>query len=518
MPSLSNHTPKQPERQSAIPIKKYASFITHMSLKKEIGRANMIFSIGKVASAAVAFFLNIYLAKLLQPYEFGLYSFAMVIIGAAALFTDFGINNILFKFGSEERYQKDRPLLKSLISLTFKYKLILLLLVCGALALFPGKIALFFGKSQVTEVIVLSSIILFATTISEYLFSMFLMMKSFKNQSVFRIVEQLLKAAMILVFLLLGFKAYGALIGNAASYILLALIMGYSTLKSYPKIFESGTKALDYSKLRAFGVWSTTGVIIGTIYGMTDKLLISKMLPVENVGFYQLAYSWVFAIIYLVPMSYQVMFVYYSNSNASKEKLTKMLSDSIKYTGLLSFPFSFLLSAFSGAFIIFLYGTSYLPAAGALKVLSLTVSPMLFAAFFLNYFISINKPEIQTKVFIPLTIILFILDLVLIPTYGIVGAAYGMLFIKILEMLIFSYLLFFKEKIRLPLDIVWKPMLASFIVYVLLDFALPQVFREITLVHFIISGGIAILMYFSLMLLLKGITKEEIRQIISVIR
>jgi|GEM_PF-1317562 len=488
-----------------------------MSLKKEIGRANIIFSIGKIVSAGIAFFLNIYLARTLQPYEFGLYSFAMVIIGAAALFTDLGINSILFKFGSEQRYQKDRPLLKSLIEITFKYKVILLVIVSSLLVLFPEKIVDFFGKTQAIEITILSSTILLATSISEYLFSFFLIMKSFRDQSVFRIIEQLLKTVFIFAFVFLGLKAYGALVGNVIAYALLILIMGYFILKKHSNLLQAPKKTLDHKTLRTFGIWSTMGAFIGTVYGMTDKLMISKMLPVEYVGFYQLAYTWVFAIIYIIPMSYQVMLAYYSNSNASKEQLTKMLANSIKYTALLSFPFSFILSAFARAFITFLYGTNYLPAADALKILALMVSPALFGAFFLNYFISINKPETQTKVFIPLSILLFALNYVLIPKYGLVGAAYSMLAVKLIEVSIFAHLLFFKEKMRFSSDIVWKPLIASAAVYLILNFAIPRVFNEICPLQFILSGSIALITYLFLMLLIKGITKEEIRQIISMI-
>lgn len=489
-----------------------------MGLKKEIGRANILFSIGKVISAGIAFFLNIYLARSLQPYEFGLYSFALVIISAAMFFTDFGINTVLLKFGSEEKYQKDFSLLKRLFSATLKYKVILSFLVSAMMIVFSDRIAVFFGKTQTIQFIILSSIILFSASVAEYIFYFFTMMKSFRNQSMFRIIEQMLKAAGIVFFVAVGLKAYGALMGNALSYILLVLIMGGFIIRKYPKLIRAKPKALELERLRAFGIWSVIGMFTGTVYGMLDKLMISKMLPVESLGFYQLAYTWLFAITYIIPLAPQVMLTYYSNNMNSRKRLTAMIANSIKYTGILSFPFSFLLSAFSGAFIIFLYGSSYLPAASALKILSLMVTPMLFVMFFSNYFSSINRQDVPAKIFAILSVPLFALGLLLIPAYGITGVAYALLFVKLIELAVYSYLLFFREKIRFSLDIVWKPMLASAIVYAILDFALPRVFKEISLFNFILSGSAAFSLYVLLMLAIKGITNEELRAILSLAR
>lgn len=488
-----------------------------MGLKMEIGRANIIFSVGKIVSTTIAFFLSIYLARTLQPHEFGLYSFALTIISTAALFTDFGINGILFKFGSEKNYQKDLRSLKRLIDVTFKYKLESLLLVSGSIIIFSGEIASLFGKPQAVEIIILSGIILFSLSIAEYIFNIFTMMRAFKDQSIFRIAEQILKTIFIVVFVMFGYETYGALIGNAIAYMILFSLMGYVVLKKYPWIMHAKPTIIDFEKLRKFRIWTTIGVAVGLVYGSTDKLIISKMLPIESIGFYQVAYTWVFSITYIIPLTPQVMLAYFSNNLSSKIQMTKIMENSIKYTAILSVPFSFILSAFSGAFVILLYGTSYLPAGEVLKIMALMVTPMLFCMFFSNYYVSINKPDVPLKVVAPLAIMLFVLSIVLIPRYGLIGAAYTMLFAKILEMFIYMYLLFFKENLRFHSHILWKPLFASTIVYAILDFALPHVFKEINLNNFIITGIAAFSLYILLMLAIKGITKEDLQHTIALI-
>jgi O-antigen/teichoic acid export membrane protein len=120
-----------------------------MSLKREIAKANVFFTIGRITSAIIAFFFSIILARLLQPHNFGLYSFYVVVASFFILFTDFGMNSTLTRFVAnyigKGKYRKASTLTK----LIFKYKIILTLATGVLISIFSNQISTFiFNKPK----------------------------------------------------------------------------------------------------------------------------------------------------------------------------------------------------------------------------------------------------------------------------------------------------------------------------------------------------------------------------------
>lgn len=67
------------------------------SLKQQGIKAFIWDFFGKMASHGMGFIVSIFLARLLEPSDFGLITMAMVIIGIASVFTDVGLGGTLMQ-------------------------------------------------------------------------------------------------------------------------------------------------------------------------------------------------------------------------------------------------------------------------------------------------------------------------------------------------------------------------------------------------------------------------------------
>jgi O-antigen/teichoic acid export membrane protein len=478
-----------------------------MSLKGEIAKANVFFTIGRVTSAVIAFLFSIILARMLQPYNFGLYSFCLVVATFFILFADFGMNSTMVRFVASYigsgRYGKSSTLVK----LVFKYKITLTIVIGLLISVLSSQIATFiFNKPEAGFVVFFSGLLLIANSLLNFFCHLFQGLKNFLASSVVQVLQYALKFVFVLALVVMGMGVSGALTGLIISYIVVVIISSIIIYKKYNFIISEQKVELDSRILLTFTFWVFLGTTIGVIYGMIDQLMISNMLTIENVGFYRIALTWVSAITTLVPVTNLVLYPYFSGLSG-KKKLNLMFFDSLRYAAIFAFPLAFLLSAYSGPFILFLYKEPFLPAASALSILAFASVLTILYGIVGSYFAGIKRPDITTKV-ISFTIILnVVLNYFLIQSYGITGAATATFISSFANFVIFFSIAVLIHKMMLKSAIILKPLIAAGIAYYVSTFFLPHVINYFTLAFY---GILSLVIYLIIMLLIRGITRQDI--------
>jgi O-antigen/teichoic acid export membrane protein len=207
----------------------------------------------------------------------------------------------------------------------------------------------------------------------------------------------------------------------------------------------------------------------------------------------------------MVPIASQVIYPYFSGSE-DKKQLKLMLMNSIKYSAIFVFPLALVMSVFAQPLITFLYKDAYVSSVEPLAVLSITSIFVVFSMLLTSFFVGIEKPHITTKVVIALMFLYFPISYVFTMFYGIVGASIALLAIKIVETSSLAFIAYSREDFRISFSIIAKPLVSSLIVFLLAIVFLPSVTNYLT---FAFYGLILILVYFSNMLLIGGLKKEE---------
>lgn len=481
-----------------------------MSLKRDLAKSNIFFTVGRIVSAVIAFFFSFILARLLQPYNFGLYSFALVVVGFFTIFTDLGLNSVVTRFAAEYMSRKDAGRTKSLLITILKYKIIIIMATGGFICLFPEQISSFiFNKPEAGFIVFLSGTILMVNSLFSFLHNVFSGMKNFAFVSVLQISESALKFVIVLTLVVSGMSVEGSLYGLIATYLILVVVSTLVFYRKYGSLIEARKGEIEKSILMKFGAWVLIATVLASLDAIIDQFMISMMLPVEEIGFYRIAYTWMWSAIFVVPIAGQVMYPYFSSAE-NREQLSSMFFRSVRYSCMFIFPIAFLLSAYSTPLILFLYKESFIKAASPLSILAFASIPITLSMILTTYFNGVKKPEIVTKIISVMIFVNIVLNYLLIGLYGITGASIAILTVKTIETAAMLFLVVRFERMTFRASAIIKPLMASLLMYYASVLFLPLVTNYFTLAFYAI---LSLALYSIVMLIIGGIDREDISMI-----
>lgn len=479
-----------------------------MSLKEEVAKNNALFTIGRTMCVILGFVFSIVLARIMQPHDFGLYSFCLVVVSFFILFTDLGLKNILTRFSSNYMSRKEYGKLRSLFRKIFRYKLYLSLIASLGTIFLSDYIALFvFGKPEAGFVILFSGIIILFNSILKIFHSFLSGMKNFGILVLLDILENIFKFLFVLGAVVIGMGIGGALSGLVAVYISLVAVSSVFVYSRYRFVLFGPKGKLKGDILINFGKWIFVSSIVDRIYGVIDQMMISGMLLVENVGFYRIAHTWMSSIICLVPIAGTVLHPYFSGAK-NKGQLKSMFFLSFRYASIFIFPLAACLSVYSEPIIHLFYGSSFLPAAPALSILAVNSVLLCFHGMLLSYFVGISRPDITTKVSLATISLNIILNYFLISNYGILGAAVATVTSLLVTVCILFYIAFKKEGMHFDSGIILKPLLSSVVVYAISNIYFVD--KITTLWMLVFYGVMSVVIYIVIMFIIKGLSKEDV--------
>jgi O-antigen/teichoic acid export membrane protein len=478
-----------------------------MTLKKEIARANIIFTAGRFISIVISFFFSIILARMLQPYNFGLYNFCLMVAGFFVVFADFGLNSTLIRFVANYTGKSDKKSVNFLVGWVIKYKLAMTMAVGALVSIFSGQISgMIFGKPEAAFVVFFSGFVLIFLSFFEFFKSLFLGMKNFEVSGTLPVLENLVKFGVVISFVLVGMSISGVISGLIISYIILNAACIFILYKKCGFLFSGEKKKIESKLLKDFSFWIMIGSVVNTVYGFADQLVISALLPIEHIGFYRIAQSWMWAVIYMVPIASQVLYPYFSGSD-DKKKINSIFSNSLRYSSIFVFPLAFLLCAFSDNLILFFYKESYLPVVQPLIILSLSTILVMISMLLTSFFNGIEKPGIITKLNIFTLLIYLPASYILTSIYGILGTACALLFIKLVETLFLALIATKRYQITFNKSDIIKPLLCSASMYI---FSIVLFSRVSLGINFILFSMISLGIYIIFMLISGGIKRSDI--------
>ncbi|MDP3794144.1 MAG: flippase, partial [Candidatus Uhrbacteria bacterium] len=178
--------------------------------------------------------------------------------------------------------------------------------------------------------------------------------------------------------------------------------------------------------LRAALPFALAGIFV-KVYSYVDTLLLKQFHDVIAVGYYSVAYKLVYSFQFL-PMTF-VAALYPGMSAASAVKdhqaLRTILRGSMRLMMLLAIPITVGLSALAPGLIHFLYGARFSGAADALMILPWVTIP-LFLDFPIGSLLNATHRAHQKTIAMGITMIVSIIaNVMLVPAYGPVGAAWA---------------------------------------------------------------------------------------------
>jgi len=405
-------------------------------LKRKIFRDIKNNILSGIVSKLGSFILTILIVRILTVEEFGIYIYALSIALVLLSFIDLGIGTAIITFVSRH-LDKDIITSRSYFRYFFKISMYVTLITGVILFLFSREMSAFFFRNSESYYFIFSIFLLILTMqVSNIMEALIISLRKFEFLPKIRAVGVVLRIV-LLSGLGLVLREMGALIGSILAYALIFLIVINSN--EIKRFIFGPIKRIDKRGLKKYLFLLNMSTVSYSIFAWVDSIMIGFLSEFYNVAYYRIAFSLVSAIISVVSISavFQPRIVGYT-MNELKAKLKKIILLAFS----ISLPAFLLVNLFSLNIIDIVYGVQYRKSLEVIFPLSLLI--LLNSFDYFNAIFALRKRPIYiTYIAIVSSISNFTLNLILIPPFGILGAAWATVVSRIVNIGI-GYSLFIK--------------------------------------------------------------------------
>lgn len=383
-----------------------------MSLAKK----TTFMTVASIGQKLVAFLYFSLIARLIGAEQTGQYFFALSFTTVFVVFVDLGLTNVLIR--ESAKYKEKMQLYFSTI---IGIKIVLAGLTYAALV---GVVLARGYPVDTRHLVYLSGVTMLFDTLHLTLYGVLRAIGDIKWEAYSIVGSQLITLMLGSIFLWLGLPliflllAFTIASGMNVVYAVWVLHNKYHVLLS-PR-YDSAVIVC----IARIAIPFALAAVFARIYSYADTILLQEMAGYTSVGWYSIAYKITFAFQF-VPLALVAVFYprFSEYFESNKEKLARMFELSMKYLLTIAFPIAVGIAVLAKDIVLTLYTSEYLPAVPALQILILSLI-FSFISFPIGAFLNAcNKQVHQTTIVGCVMVLNIALNLVLIPRFGVVGAA-----------------------------------------------------------------------------------------------
>ncbi len=387
---------------------------------------------GSFSGTVIQAIIGIFIARLLQPELFGIYSLAIGMAGMTSLILGMGIQEAVSSLLGRAYARKDNVEIENILGFMLKITFLAALMVILISAFLPTIAGRLYGNSFIG---VYAAIVVIATVFSSLFFTLayssFQVTGRVKSLGLLILSDQSLRYVLSLIFVFIGFGVSGAVSGQLAGAIIIFMVSVFlfNNLTKRESIFPglsrlmSVARKVDVKKYLGFTFWVALDRNMGNVYMALPVILTGIYVSASEVSFFKLAFGYMNLVLSLLGSISVLLNVEFPKIQIeNREQLYKSFRKISLYSLALSVVLSFGAAIVSPIAFKVLYGESYIPsikyifgliAYGSLFGIGVGLGPMWRAINKVKISIVINSVILATG--IPL-------GLWLIKNYGLWGS------------------------------------------------------------------------------------------------
>lgn len=412
----------------------------------------------QIANIGIGILLLIVLTRFLGPVDQGKYSLVTLLPMMLMMFISTGINTSTIYFVSKNKF-----LLETVLKTN-----ILVGITLSLFAIFVGALVVVFFSDALFEGVEISLLYLILLSIpfiflKEFLQTIFHGLQDFKNYNTLMIVNQFAILGFISLFIIvLNYGLTGAIIGYVLGNITTVFVILYLLLKKKQLRLSSGEFSRPYlNESVNYGFKAYVSNLATFLNYRLDIFIMGYFLSPAAVGIYTVAVNVGERITMVSTAISSVLFpkIASEDTEAARNRLSSIVSRNVL---LISIIASFAILLVSDFVIELFFGSEYMQSSDVLKIILLGIIFLSVEKIFSNDIAGRGRPEINMYTSIFNVIMNVGLNILLIPRFGIMGAAYAttityfvsfaiklVIFQRISKQSYFKLLLIQKEDIRL---------------------------------------------------------------------
>jgi O-antigen/teichoic acid export membrane protein len=478
-----------------------------VELARRVAKNIMYRTLAQIVANVSGLLVTIYLARVLKPEMFGVYSLAISIAMIAISVANLGIDGSISRYVAYFYSKGDIGQLRSYFWYFLKIKLYMVIPVCAALVLLSGHISTLFGNPELKLPIVFASFFVFSTTLSRSLNAFFSGLQKFEYVFIRQTVYEV--SRWVFIFLLVApLLASGAVLSNAIGRLVAFTVLLFFVLGSYRNYVFGSTSKVD-KDARAFAGYMSVSQLGARIYSYIDILMVGMLLSTTDAGYYRAAQNLIFIAAGMIAMSEVFLPLFSQLDGKDLENAFKRIT---RYTSVMSFPLTAAGIYFSAEIMSAIYGRDYLAASIPFSILS--VALLLMAYNYLTAMLNAKgRPEISAKIILLSILLNILLNYVLITKIGIGGAAIATVISRAFTIFTTSYFIFQIFSLKIDPTSIVKPFFCATTMLAFL-YLLPHPVNIITGILELTAGFVV---YLILIFAIKGLEKDDLRYFASLL-
>lgn len=381
---------------------------------------------GRLGGVVLTLVTTPLLVRILGSENYGDYAFIMSLSAVIGIFAHSGISGGIRKYIAEDRSETNWQ--ETVFVFYSRLALGLGFLVGISLVLFGlfGPVEKLLGTGFSTYIVLLAIVLVIGQVsyVARYTLMGLHLERYSESISIF---QKFLFSVFGLSLAYLGFDVAGVLAGTAIASFVSATIMLW-ILKDHidlSAIFRSLASDTPYRNLLRFNVLNTVFIFLTVSLYNLDILLLQPLAGSEETGYYKGALV-IAEFLWIVPQAVQTVFIHSSSelwSEGDYEEISSMASQATRYTLLFTLLLLFGITALASDFVPLYFGGEFTAAVTPLLLLL----PGVLGFGLARPIYAIGQGDGRLRILIIATgsaaIINLILNLLLIPQYGMNGAA-----------------------------------------------------------------------------------------------
>lgn len=400
---------------------------------KLLAKTSVIVFIGIMISKIVSYFYRIVIARYFGSEVYGLFSLALMVIGLVSTIAMFGISSGVFRYIAFYRGKGEPEKIRYIARMGIRFLVITGIISCVALFALSEIIAIdIFHNPSLIFFLKISSIAIPITLFLNLSFAFLLAFEKVSLHSfIYNILQNVSKFVLIIAFVFVGLGSSSVMLSYLGG-IVLALAVSYAFCVSINKgitktQISEKEKTMIRKEVFSYSWPLLFSSIITSIFYWADSFMIGYFNSAKEVGFYNAAIPIAFLLGLTADLFTQLLFPMITKGYGKGDMwVVKQTSQQVgKWIFMLNLPAFAFLIMFPGVFINFLFGSEYIVAAQALRILSIGA----FASSVLVISQQLLSMAGKAKTILLYTTIAgianIILNALLIPRYGINGAAFS---------------------------------------------------------------------------------------------
>ncbi|MFH1511079.1 MAG: flippase [Candidatus Woesearchaeota archaeon] len=486
---------------------------------KAIKNTILILSMSLLA-ALFSYGFRIMLVRNLSIKFYGFFYSAMAVVSLLVLFRDLGLRHTLVKYISEHMAVGRSNLIKGLV--------VFASVVTGATSLILGFCLVvtaeflsehYFKVPETTFAIQLFALVLLFSFVDQIITYTFQGLQRMVAFSTMEPVRMLVLLAATAIFFHCRIGIYAPIAALIISLVFCVVIYGRILYKSIPQVVAAKATlnkslAKRYMKFGVFTLISLTGVLLLT---NTDTLMLTYFGSLDNVGIYHVAVPISSLLLFLAVAVGKVSLPMVSEMKTKKKSkyINQMVEIIHKYLLVLVLPMALSMIVFPEIIIKVFFGNAYTGAKFALQALA--VGTIFYSIAIVNesVLLGLRRAEMDTQNVLFAAIINVILNFLLIPEYGIDGAAIATAISYFTLLMISTHRLNILLRIK-PQWFDWSKVGLAGVMFTVVISLTKYLLNLHWFIEMTICGILGMLSYTAVLRLMQLISIQEIRNLLRI--